>query len=85
VFKADATKLPAYVGVDVPGMGYGIYRIGKVQQPAEQDEARRKSEAEQINGIVAQQEMHDYIELLKQKAKVKILKPITKTTVTEVK
>jgi peptidyl-prolyl cis-trans isomerase D len=85
VFKADVTKLPAYVGVDVPGMGYGIYRIGKVQQPEAQDEARRKSEAEQINGIVAQQEMHDYIELLKQKAKVKILKPITKTTVTEVK
>ncbi|MQA37187.1 SurA N-terminal domain-containing protein [Rugamonas aquatica] len=85
VMKADTAKLPAYVGVDVPGMGYGIYRIGKVQQPAVQDEARRKSEAEQISNIVAQQEMHDYIELLKQKAKVKILKPITKTTVVEVK
>ncbi|WP_445230855.1 SurA N-terminal domain-containing protein [Duganella rhizosphaerae] len=85
VMKADTAKLPAYVGVDVPGMGYGIYRIGKVQQPAVQDEERRKSEAEQINNIVAQQEMHDYIELLKQKAKVKILKPIVKTTVAEVK
>ncbi|MYM93495.1 SurA N-terminal domain-containing protein [Duganella vulcania] len=85
IMKADTTKLPAYVGVDVPGMGYGLYRIGKVQQPAAQDEARRKSEAEQINNIVAQQEMYDYIELLKQKAKVKILKPIAKTTVVEVK
>jgi peptidyl-prolyl cis-trans isomerase D len=85
VMKADATKLPSYVGVDVPGMGYGIYRIGKVQQPAEQDAARRKSEEEQIGRMVAQQEMHDYIELLKQKFKVKILKPVTTTTVTEVK
>jgi peptidyl-prolyl cis-trans isomerase D len=85
VMKADATKLPSYVGVDVPGMGYGIYRIGKVQQPAEQDAARRKSEEEQIARLVAQQEMHDYIELLKQKFKVKILKPVTTTTVTEVK
>jgi peptidyl-prolyl cis-trans isomerase D len=85
VMKADASKLPAYVGVDVPGMGYGLYRIGKVQQPAAQDEAGRKSEAEQIASIVAQQEMHDYVELLKKKAKVKILKPIATTTVTEVK
>lgn len=85
IMKADTTKLPAYVGVDVPGLGYGLYRISKVQQPAVQDEERRKAEAEQINNIVAQQEMHDYIELLKQKAKVKILKPIAKATVVEVK
>ena len=85
VMKADTTKLPAYVGVDVPGMGYGIYRIGKVQQPAEQDAERRKTEAEQINTIVAQQEMYEYIQLLKERAKVKIIKPIQTTTVAEVK
>ncbi|SFM66760.1 SurA N-terminal domain-containing protein [Rugamonas rubra] len=76
VMKADTSKLPAYVGVDVPGLGYGIYRIAKVQQPAEQDEARRKSEQDQIANILAQQEMHDYVEVLKHKAKVKIVKPI---------
>ena len=85
IMKADTTKLPAYVGVDVPGFGYGVYRISKVQQPAQQDEAQRKSQAEQISNLVAQQEMAQYIELLKQKNKVKILKPITATTVTEVK
>jgi hypothetical protein len=30
VLKADVSKLPAYVGVEVPGQGYGVYRIGKV-------------------------------------------------------
>ncbi|MTV36145.1 SurA N-terminal domain-containing protein [Duganella radicis] len=86
VMKADTTKLPAYVGVDVPGLGYGLYRVGKVQQPAQQDEAQRKNEAEQIGNLMAQQEMAQYIELLKQKAKVKVLKPIASaTTVTEVK
>ncbi|MYN41072.1 peptidylprolyl isomerase [Duganella sp. FT109W] len=85
IMKADTSKLPAYVGVDLPGMGYGLYRIDKVQQPAAQDEAERKSQAEQIGNVIAQQEMAQYIEFLKQKAKVKILKPITKTTVTEVK
>ncbi|SDG80321.1 MULTISPECIES: SurA N-terminal domain-containing protein [unclassified Duganella] len=86
VMKADASKLPAYVGVDVPGTGYGVYRISKVQQPASVDEAQRKQEAEQISNLVAQQEMAQYVELLKAKAKVKILKPVASTTtVTEVK
>jgi peptidyl-prolyl cis-trans isomerase D len=87
VMKADATKLPAYVGVDVPGSGYGVYRISKVQQPAAADEAQRKAEADQIGNLIAQQEMAQYVELLKAKAKVKILKPVTtaSTTVTEVK
>jgi peptidyl-prolyl cis-trans isomerase D len=85
IMKADSSKLPAYVGVDVPGFGYALYRINKVQQPAQQDEAQRKAQAEQIGNVIAQQEMSEYIEFLKQKAKVKILKPITTTTVTEVK
>lgn len=76
LMKADVSKLPAYVGVDMPGQGYGIYRIGKVQQPAQLDVARRKSEQEQIANVVAQQEMFGYVEALKQKAKVKIVKPV---------
>jgi peptidyl-prolyl cis-trans isomerase D len=73
IMKADTAKLPAYVGVEVPGMGYSVYRIGKVQQPATPDAARRKSEEEQIANVIAQQEMFDYVAALKQKAKVKLL------------
>jgi peptidyl-prolyl cis-trans isomerase D len=76
VMRTDAAKLPAYVGVDVPGVGYGVYRIGKVQQPANTDTARRDAEASQIGSIVAQQEMVGYVEVLKQKAKVKIIRPM---------
>jgi peptidyl-prolyl cis-trans isomerase D len=72
VLKADVSKLPAYVGVDLPGQGYGVYRIGKVSQPAQIDEARRKQEAEQIGKLVGEQEMFNYVEALKQKAKAKI-------------
>jgi peptidyl-prolyl cis-trans isomerase D len=72
VLKADVSKLPAYVGVDLPGQGYGVYRIGKVSQPAQVDEARRKQEAEQIGKLVGEQEMFNYVEALKQKAKAKI-------------
>jgi peptidyl-prolyl cis-trans isomerase D len=74
--RADVSKLPAYVGLDVPGVGYGVYRIGKVQQPAAEDAARREAEASQIGNMVAQQEMVGYVEVLKQKAKVKIIRPM---------
>ena len=72
VLKADVSKLPAYVGVEMPGMGYGVYRIGKVTMPAAPDVARRAAEAEQIAGVVGQQEMYGFIEALKKKAEAKI-------------
>ncbi len=79
VMKADTTKLPAYVGVTLPGQGYGVYRIAKVAQPATIDQARRDGEKQQVTSALAQQDMSAYIATLKQKAKVKILKPATTT------
>jgi peptidyl-prolyl cis-trans isomerase D len=72
VMKADASKLPAFVGVEIPGQGYGVYRISKVSQPAAPDQARRKGEADQITQVLGQSEMYNYIEALKQKAKAKV-------------
>ncbi len=72
VFKADVTKLPAYVGVEVPNVGYGVYRIGKVSQPAQVDQARRAQEAQQINGLVGQAELYNFVEAVKAKVKAKI-------------
>lgn len=72
VLKADVSRLPAYVGVEVPGQGYGVYRIGKVSQPAQPDAARRTQEKEQIANLVGQAEMYNFIEALKAKAKAKV-------------
>lgn len=72
VFKADVTKLPAYVGVDVPGVGYGVYRIGKVAQPAQVDTSRRNQEAQQIGGLVGQAELYNFVEAIKVKNKAKV-------------
>ncbi|WP_342118669.1 SurA N-terminal domain-containing protein [Pseudoduganella sp. OTU4001] len=80
VMKADASKLPAYVGVEVPGAGYGLYRINKVGQPAEVDNSRREQEAQRISQIAAQQEFSNYLDALKQKAKIKIIRPISTIT-----
>ncbi|HJV50152.1 MAG TPA: SurA N-terminal domain-containing protein [Noviherbaspirillum sp.] len=75
VMKADTSKLPAYVGVDLP-QGYGIYRITKVSQPKTVDTARRQTEQQQIANALAQQEVLAYLEALKKKAKVEIVKPV---------
>ncbi|AMO99823.1 surA N-terminal domain protein [Collimonas arenae] len=74
VMKADVNKLPAFVGVELPQQGYALYRIGKIAQPATIDQARRTAEQQQITSVLAQQEMLAYVDVLKEKAKVKILK-----------
>ena len=76
VLKADVSKLPAYVGVEVPGMGYGVYRIAKVSMPDQPNPARRTAMLEEINGAIGQQEMFGYVEALKVKAKTKLNKPV---------
>jgi peptidyl-prolyl cis-trans isomerase D len=76
IMKADASSLPAFVGVDLPTQGYAIYRINKVAQPATADAERRKAQQSQIADALAQQETFAYIESLKNKAKVEIVKPI---------
>jgi peptidyl-prolyl cis-trans isomerase D len=75
VMKADTSKLPAYVGVDLHQQGYAVFRINKVMQPPVKDVARRKAEQQQIANTLAQEEMHAYLEALKKKAKVEILAP----------
>ncbi|TCS39236.1 peptidyl-prolyl cis-trans isomerase D [Paucimonas lemoignei] len=76
IMKADSSKLPSYAGAELPQQGYAVYRITKVMQPAAADAARRQAEAQQISGIVAQQETAAYVQALKQRAKVKLLKPV---------
>lgn len=75
VMKADSSKLPNHVGVDLGEQGYGIYRITKVAQPASPDQARRQAEQQQIADALAQLEMAAYVEVLKKKAKVEVLRP----------
>lgn len=77
VMKADSSKLPGYVGVDLAEQGYGVYRINKVAQPAAPDIARRQGEQQQIADALAQQESAAYLESLKKKAKVEVLRPVT--------
>ncbi|HEY8027423.1 MAG TPA: peptidylprolyl isomerase [Burkholderiaceae bacterium] len=69
--KADTTKLPAFVQLEVPGQGYSVFRINKVIPPVNPDPSVKT----QVQRAVASQEATLYVEALKQKAKVKILRP----------
>ena len=73
--KADASKLPAFVGVALPGRGYAIYRINSVTEEAG-DEATVKAEQDQVNEFLAAQEMAAFLGVLKKRAKAEIMKPV---------
>ncbi|MFZ6861415.1 SurA N-terminal domain-containing protein [Undibacterium sp. Ji67W] len=73
IMKADVQKLPAFVGVSFGNTGYAVYRISKVNAGAV-DADKRAAEAQQISNLLAQQELANYVELLKKKAKVTINK-----------
>ncbi len=75
IMKADPGKLPAYVGVDLGGMGYRIFRINKVTEEAG-DEAAMISEQQQVYEFLAAQEMAAYLGVIKKRAKAEILKPV---------
>lgn len=78
IMKADPGKLPAYVGIDLGGMGYRIFRITKVTEEAG-DDAAMKSEQQQVNEFLAAQEMAAYLGVIKKRAKAEILKPVAAT------
>jgi peptidyl-prolyl cis-trans isomerase D len=63
--------LPTFIGVEQAGVGYSLYRIGKVNAGAV-DQTRRASEKVQIENVAAQQDVFAYVEALKQRSKVKI-------------
>ena len=70
IFSADASKLPAWVGVE-SAEGYRVYRINRiaaVEPPAEQVKAMRND----IRRLLAQEEMRAYLESVKAVTKVKI-------------
>jgi peptidyl-prolyl cis-trans isomerase D len=72
VFAADASKLPAYVGVPAQGGRYVIYRVGKVVDIDSVDPAQRKEIAKQLAPIAGQENLAARIGSLKQNADVKI-------------
>ncbi len=72
VFKADDSKLPAYVGVDLGNDGYAVYRVNAVVPAAPLDAARLAATQRQLAQIDAQTQMEAFVASLRQRSKVKV-------------
>lgn len=71
-FRADAEKLPAYTGIDLPNGGYTLILVSRVVEPEKIDPERRKQIAEALRQLRGQEAMLAYVESLKQKDAVKV-------------
>ena len=76
IMKADAQKLPAFVGVDLPGQGYTVYRINKIQQAAP-DEGRTAEIGKQVETVLGSEGLYNFVNQLKLNGKAKVTKPFT--------
>jgi peptidyl-prolyl cis-trans isomerase D len=74
VFKADVGKLPAFVGVDMPGRGYALVKIVAVKDVGTIDDDKRRAYAGRIGRLLAREYATAYLDSLKQKYPVKIRK-----------
>ncbi|KNH04318.1 Peptidyl-prolyl cis-trans isomerase ppiD [Candidatus Burkholderia brachyanthoides] len=72
IFKADAAKLPTYVGVDLGADGYAIYRVNGVDKAAPVAPDRLAGAQQQIAQVYAQADMEAYVNSLKARSKVKL-------------
>jgi peptidyl-prolyl cis-trans isomerase D len=61
IFKIEATQLPSYTGVANSRGGFTLVRVGRVIESASPDPAERKAFAEQLQQLLAQQELASYL------------------------
>ena len=71
-FRLDASSVPAYSGVPEPKQGFQLIRVSKVSEPTEIKPEMRKSAADQLGRLVAQEQLAGYLEALKQELEVKV-------------
>ncbi len=66
VFRANGDKLPTYAGAALPGQGYVIAKISRLERSRlAQDDPRRKGLATQYNRLFADEDMRAYLAALK--------------------
>jgi peptidyl-prolyl cis-trans isomerase D len=71
-FKTDTAKLPAYSGTEIPGGGYALVRVGKVQEVAEGAKDKQNAIAQTMRQVAAQAELAAYMDSLKKKTETSI-------------
>lgn len=72
IFRMNAEKLPTYAGVELPGAGYALYRLNRVEAGATVEAANRKAAQGQLANLAAQEEIRLYLAALRERYKVQV-------------
>ncbi len=72
VFKMDAGKLPAYAGVELPGSGFALFKLSRLEVGAKLDDARQQAMLRQLSQLSAQEDVQAYLAALRNRYKVEI-------------
>ena len=75
VFRADAKKLPAYVGVETPA-GYSLVQVTKVIDIEKVDDAKRDAMGARLKDAVAAQEFEATLASLRGRVGVTVRKDV---------
>jgi peptidyl-prolyl cis-trans isomerase D len=72
VFRMETGKLPAYTGVELPGIGYALFKLNKVIAGEQLDAATKQGLLKQLGNLVAQEETRHYLNALRSRYKVEV-------------
>jgi len=72
VFQADASKLPAYLGMENPQGGYLLVRVESVKEAPAADDAKRARYAQEIRKLTGDELLQAYISDAKSHADINI-------------
>lgn len=72
VFRMQTKALPSYTGLELPGAGYVLYRLNKVDAGEKLDDVRRQGLIGQLRSLAAQEDVQMYLDALRSRYKVEI-------------
>jgi peptidyl-prolyl cis-trans isomerase D len=72
VFRMQTKALPSYAGIELPGAGYALYRLNKVDAGEKLDDVRRQGLIGQLRSLAAQEDVQMYLDALRSRYKVEI-------------
>jgi len=72
VFRMETGKLPSYTGVELPGSGYALYKLTKLDAGEKLDDASKQGMLKQLGNLVAQEEVQLYLAALRSRYKVEV-------------
>lgn len=72
VFRMETGKLPSYAGVELPGSGYALYKLTKLDAGEKLDDASKQGMLKQLGNLVAQEEVQLYLAALRSRYKVEV-------------